>query len=292
MKAPLCLAAVVILLSACSPKAFNVDRPQQLERADSLLALSDENAERVGIRRLFDVDHSRLAEESGEILNASRVVLYSDAAVNTALLQSEPRVGLDLPFKLLAFSYAGSGREVELLTIGADFINARHGLNEPKALEAYEARQTKLLSGLEVQTLSTTGVDQDYGIVELESALDFEASITALKEAILAEGDTVWFGRIDYHTEALELGVELPNISLLVFGAPGPGAKAMYAFPTIGVDAFPQKVLVYESSDGAGVRVIYNDIAAMAQLHTGKAALPHRVIKSRLKKTLSGAIQP
>ncbi len=76
---------------------------------------------------------------------------------------------------------------------------------------------------------------------------------------------------------------------LLVFGAPTPGAIAMREYPSMGLDAFGQKVLVYEQDNK--VKVIYNDIPAFAYLHYGGNAIVHQIIKFRLNSTLSSAIE-
>ena len=82
----------------------------------------------------------------------------------------------------------------------------------------------------------------------------------------MAEGDTLWFGELDYRAEAQAFDIELPRLTLLLFGAPGPGGKAMADFPRMGLDAFCQKVLVHEADDGQ-VKVYYNSMVGFAELH-------------------------
>ena len=64
----------------------------------------------------------------------------------------------------------------------------------------------------------------------------------------------------------------------------------MAKFPKLGLDAFCQKLLVYEDDEGK-VRVIFNDITKMAELHYGTSAEPHKVINGRLATTFEGAIR-
>ena len=106
----------------------------------------------------------------------------------------------------------------------------------------------------------------------------------------MSQDDTVWFGEIDFSSEAAEQGVELPDAVLLLFGGPGPGGVAMADFPAIGLDAFCQKLLVYADADGGSV-VIFNDIAAFAELHNGTSAKPHHALNERLTATFQKAIQ-
>ena len=106
----------------------------------------------------------------------------------------------------------------------------------------------------------------------------------------MAENDTMWFGESDYQAEAATLGVMLPKLTLLLFGAPGPGGKAMAGYPRMGLDAFCQKVLVYQTHGGQ-VNINFNEMAAFAELHNGDSALPHRIITRRMRATLGGAIE-
>ena len=68
------------------------------------------------------------------------------------------------------------------------------------------------------------------------------------------------------------------------------GGVAMADFPAIGLDAFCQKLLVYAGDDGGSV-VIFNDIAAFAELHYGSSAKPHHALNERLKATFQKALQ-
>ena len=85
-------------------------------------------------------------------------------------------------------------------------------------------------------------------------------------------------------------GRELPQLTLFLWGAPAPGAKAMRDFPRMGLDAFCQKTLVYQPPGGP-VQVLYNQMPAFAEMHYGDTALPHRVITSRMSKMLRGAVE-
>jgi uncharacterized protein (DUF302 family) len=86
------------------------------------------------------------------------------------------------------------------------------------------------------------------------------------------------------------LGVALAPAQLLLFGGPAPGGVAMAAFPEIGLDAFCQKLLVYRDEQGT-TRVIYNDIAALAELHYGRSAKPHAMLNKRLTTTFFTALE-
>lgn len=236
------------------------------------------------------IDHSRLAEKEGVKMPPSTVTIYSDPKVDSLLMKQNPRVGLDLPQKILVYDPNGKAK---VAYQQADFLAARHGITDKRALNLYQERIETGLRGIDAALFAPVtgaGVVRDFGITELVSDFEHAATIKRLKEAVMKQGDTVWFGDIDFQAAGIENGVELPRSTLLLFGGPKPGGVAMAKFPKLGLDAFCQKLLVYEDSEGL-VRVIFNDIAKMAELHYGKSAEPHKVINGRLVTTFEGAVR-
>jgi len=277
----------LLLLAACSSPEFSANRQDELEQTDAVFAQIERNAIAEQIQPVFDIDHSRLAEKSGEVLDASRVAFYTSPKLNSQLLQDEIRVALDLPYRVQAYYQNG---DFKVRYIDVQYLKIRHGIEDSTVLARMGVEISKLVSNLpNAAPVSQDGLEKNYGIVELVSEYAFAETVDRLKAAILAEGDTVWFQDIDYQQQALDFDIELPRTMLLVFGAPGPGAKAMRDYPSIGLDAFGQKVLVYEQN--GKVNVIYNDIPAFAELHYADNAIVHKVIKFRLNSTLSSAIE-
>jgi uncharacterized protein (DUF302 family) len=242
------------------------------------------------LKKIVVIDHARLAEKEGVPMPPSTVTIYSDPKVDAAMMSLNPRVGLDLPQKILVFEEDG---QVRVAYQQASFLAARHGITDKAALSLYEEASNRGLRGIEEELLAPVtgqGVARDLGITELVSEFEHATTIERLREAVLKQGDTVWFGDIDFKSVAAEEGVELPASTLLLFGGPKPGGVAMAKFPKLGLDAFCQKLLVYEDGEGK-VRVIFNDIAAMAKLHYGKSSGPHDVINKRLAMTFEGAVR-
>jgi uncharacterized protein (DUF302 family) len=60
--------------------------------------------------------------------------------------------------------------------------------------------------------------------------------------------------------------------------------------PTLGLDAFCQKVLIWQDARG-GVHVTLNDLLALAERHQVSSGIPLRVINRRLQKTFSDALK-
>lgn len=291
----LVLGATTLAFEACN-KSAEPEVPAEnatvsenrFEAADGLLASVAANLS--GFETIAVIDHARLAEKEGVEMPPEVVTLYSKPSVNIALMKLNPRVGLDLPQKALVFEESG---EAKIVYPSSEFLAARHALTDAEALGAYDLAIKAGLEGISGGIITPVGSDKvvkDYGITELVSDFPHAESIVRLKEAVMSQGDTVWFGEIDLKSEAAAAGESLPKATLLLFGGPKPGGVAMAKFPKLGLDAFCQKLLVYEEADGV-VKVIFNNIVSMAELHYGTSAKPHEVINGRLAGTFESAVR-
>ena len=250
-------------------------------------AVVERAVEEAGLTAIASIDHARLAAAEGAEMPPSRVQIFSDPAVNSPILRENIRAGLDLPFRVL--SYAQDGTAQNIYT-GPEFLRIRHGLEDGAALDAFAGRLNGVTESIDANAAPTERLSRDYGIIELTSKLSVPEAVASLTKIVMAQDDTVWFGEIDFTTEASGEGVELPAATLLLFGGPKPGGIAMAKFPAIGLDAFCQKLLVYAGEDGGSV-VIFNDIAAVAELHYGESAKPHHALNERLTATFKKAVQ-
>jgi uncharacterized protein (DUF302 family) len=249
-----------------------------------------EGIELAELTPFLEIDHSRLAKENGVEMPPSRVVFFSDPEVEIPLLELNIRAGLDLPLRILAHA---EGATTQVTYTDASFLRQRHGLGETPVLAEMDELLAEVVSSVTDATLATAPnavLTHDYGVVALRSDFDVVETIARLKQIVMAQGDTVWFGEIDFSAEAASQGVRLPAAQLLLFGGPAPGGVAMAEYTAIGLDAFCQKLLVYEDEGGV-VQVLYNDIAALAQLHYGTTAPPHQALNARLKETFLSAVK-
>ena len=239
---------------------------------------------------VLTIDHSRLAANEGFYMPPAVVYFFSDPALNSKLLRINPLIGWDLPFKVLCYSEPGT-TSVSVAFTSAEFIAARQGI-PINLLDDYKDQITSILSNFPSNSLSQTNVDSfklNFGINLIESDFDFEQTIANLKKIIMSQGDTKWFGEINYQKEASTLGINIFPSTLLLFGGPAPGGKAMSDSPKLGLDAFCQKVLVYQDVEGK-VMVAFNDIVAFAELYYGRTTQPQQMINQRLKSTFTMAV--
>ncbi len=240
------------------------------------------------LTEVLQIDHARLAAAVNVEMPPARVQLFSDAAINAALMQDNIRAGLDLPFRVLSYEEKGTSA---VSYASADFLAKRHGLTDTAALSSFDARMNDILaqlSDLNAAPTPTDSVTRDFAVLELASPYSVPDTVARLKAAVTAQSDTIWFGEINFQTEASEVGVTLPAAQLLLFGGPAPGGVAMADYPAIGLDAFCQKLLVFEDGDGKTV-ILFNDIKALAELYYASSIKPHEMLNQRLTATFSDA---
>ncbi len=276
----------LVATSSVSTSAQAQSSSVQTAVDENFLALETVVAE-AGVTPIASIDHARLAKAEGVEMPASRVLIFSDPEINTPILEETVRAGLDLPFRVLSFDQDG---RPQIAYTDPQFLKVRHGLTNASSLRAFQSKMLEVLSGLDVTPAPTNGLFADYGVIELRSQLSVPEAVERLRTVVMGQDDTVWFGEIDFASEASQLGVELPDTVLLLFGGPAPGGVAMAGFPAIGLDAFCQKLLVYANEEGGSV-VIFNDIAALAELHYGSSAEPHHGLNKRLIATFRKAIE-
>ena len=120
-----------IFLSSCSER-----QPASQGLYQAVDELYDAVVARTAVYEVItEIDHSRLAAKEGEVMPPARVVIFSDPAVNTPILQLEPLAGLDLPFRVLAYA---QGESPSVIFTSADYLKRRHGLTDGPDLQRYE----------------------------------------------------------------------------------------------------------------------------------------------------------
>ena len=178
---------------------------------------------------IADIDHARLAEAAGMPMPPSHVLIFSDPELEAAMLQLNPLAALDLPLRVLAFENQTSGKAA-VIANNYDFLERRYGLPANAAIRSrYETAIAMATAGIPADSISrfTSDSIQDPGVVMLDSPYDFATTEQKILMAIDAQSDTVHFGKIDFAARSRAHGVELAPTLLILFGAPGPGGRAM-----------------------------------------------------------------
>jgi len=240
--------------------------------------------------KIATLDHHRMAADEGVYTPPSVVTIFSNPKIEVPIVQANQLIGLDLPFKVLCYAEPDT-TEAKVAFTSAEFIQKRHNIDS-EALRDYERAMNQIIEALPKKMISNTdvsNVDENFGIVQFKSDFDFSTTVQNLRDIVMAQSDTKWFADVDYQKQASTQNIEVRPTILLLFGGPAPGGKAMVSSPKIGLDAFCQKLLVYENEAGE-VWIAYNDIVAFAELYYQSSTKPQQMINQRLKMTFTKAV--
>lgn len=242
---------------------------------------------------IVDIDHSRFGAEAGSPMPPSHVLIWSDPGLEAGILSINPVAAVDLPLRILAYEDPGTGRAAVIYN-SYEFVARRHSLPEDSWLrEGYESAVSKVTQGIPEAAIKVFASDDmpDKGLVTLKSPHDFETTKKRIQNAIHAQSDTVDFGEVDFAARSKAHGIELRPLQLILFGGPGPGGKAMASAPTLGLDAFCQKLLIWQDKDET-VYVTFNDLLSLAKRQQVSGGLALQVINRRLKDGFLKALEP
>jgi uncharacterized protein (DUF302 family) len=123
------------------------------------------------------------------------------------------------------------------------------------------------------------------GISTKRSSDSVAQTVDRLKDVIEDRGFTL-FRVIDHSGTAAQVGVQMPDSKLVMFGKPAVGATLMLAAPLAALD-LPLKVLVWQDANGA-VSVSYNSPEFLAERLKIDGALraPFDAVESIVAATL------
>ena len=282
-------ALMIFGLSACGESAPMAE--QRYAPVDELITqVISAVAALPRLSLVADIDHSRMAAEAGAVMPPARVILFSDPALELGLLKQNQLLAVDLPLRILAYEETPGFAKV--IYNDFDYLLSRYSIAGSSTLRnAHNKAYEQVLAGIAVtsRTSFSDNAMQPDGIVTISSPYKFSRTLELIHAAINAQDDTVIFGEIDYQKSARINDIELRPTTLILFGAPAPGAAAMQSALTLGLDAFCQKFLVWEDEQGQ-VHLSYNDLLALAERQNVSKSIPLRVINFRLAKTFEAAL--
>ena len=280
-----------VALTACGGNS-PIAADRYLESDKLFDALAANVASEPSLEKVLEIDHSRTGAEVESYMPPSRVLVFSNKQLETELLKENRLVAIDLPLRVLAYEEAPNGPS-RIVWNSLEYLSSRYGLSPSEATDSlFENTMSVVVKGIDpvdIAAFSENRMQPD-GIITLDSPFDFESTHSRILEAIGSQDDTVLFDSVDFQARAQALGVNIPPTTLIMFGAPGPGAKAMRNANTLGLDAFCQKFLVWEDDAGM-VHLSFSDLFQIAERQAVSKSLPLRVIRFRLKRTFSKALR-
>lgn len=284
----------LVTLTGCTEQSALPE--SRFQPADALVTQITANIETsASLTLIADIDHARLGAEVASVMGPARVLIFSDPVLESRIIALNALAALELPLRVLAYENPETG-DARVIYNRYDYLASRYQLTGPKAralADDYAASFESALAGIGQAHLADFDENtmQPDGIITIESPYDFEQTLARVSAAIDAQDDTLHFGKVDFQANAAALGITLPPSHMILFGAPGPGGKAMASAPTLGLDGFCQKFLIWQAEDGR-VRLSFNDLIALAKRQGADIALPLRVIDFRLKSVFEEALSP
>lgn len=242
-------------------------------------------------REIVKLDHHRMAERNGADTPPAIVSIFTDdSKIVSELLSKNQLIGIDMPFKILAYTEPDSHNASYAYT-SAEFIQRRHDLH-PDDLTAYKKVIDTSLSQLPKNLISTTdyaSVHNGFGILTIKSDYNFDLTVSKIREFVRDNQTNRWFSQIDMQKDAVDYAITIRPTMLCLFGVPEVGAEAMHDATKIGLDAFCQKVLVYEEIDGL-VTVAFNDATKFGELYYGTSNSGQLKVKTQMTVGLTNAV--
>ncbi|WP_299490100.1 DUF302 domain-containing protein [uncultured Shewanella sp.] len=286
---PVEVTRISIYLLVCGQVACSKPPPipeSDYQQTDALMhTVSSNISQDPLLDKVLNIDHSRLARSQGSRLAPTQVALFHNKLLESQLLQINPLIAMEFPIKLLAYQEATHG-EVKLVWNDFSYLSQRYGLGEqPQLAHWYEQSIAMATQGIDesiLSPLSLTRIDEA-ALITVSSSMDFESS---LKRAVNIARDSkgvIVFDIIDFQAVAKEHGIMLPQMTLVLFGAPGPGGRAMKASQSLGLDGFPQKVLIWNDNQG-NTHITYNELLLIATRHKVPINTALRIIQRRIDK--------
>jgi uncharacterized protein (DUF302 family) len=121
--------------------------------------------------------------------------------------------------------------------------------------------------------MSNAGIDHDYDVITKLSSRSVTDTVTHFTDMLAAKGLEL-FGVIDQRAEALKVGLELRETTLVLFGSPAAGTPVMVAAPLSALD-LPLKIVVW--ADAPQTKVSYVAPQALAARYQLSPALEARL---------------
>lgn len=200
-----------------------------------------------GLNIVAEVDHGQAAENVGINLRPTRLIIFGNPEVGTQLMQSEQRIGIDLPLKLLI--YENEAGETITAYYNGSYLADNYTIDDKESVEDGIDNALAMISGNE-----GTGPDVYVGqkkIKELqmvESKGSVAETYEKVRQGVLDRSFNI-VAEVDHSAAAASVGLELRPTQLIIFGKPEGGSLLMQSNQEVGIE-LPLKILVWEDENG------------------------------------------
>ncbi len=271
----------LLLLPGCSPDRNG--RDHGLAEADALFQQVRAQVERLdGLQELTDIDHRLEGLRFEQRLSYNRVLMADQPALQAQMLSEDLLSALDLPLRWLVMQ--GDAGPMVVYNPGS-LLQRRYHLSEA-TVSAYDALMAQATEGLPRERLPLGTVHPHVGIHQLASEYGVDETLGRLQRTVEASEDLVWQGSMDLRAQAAEQGRTLPSAHLVFVASPRLATAAMTDGPTLGLDAYSIKILVYEDDEGT-TWIATNAMSWQAK----RRNLPPSAARGRARAATLGTLQ-
>ena len=120
------------------------------------------------------------------------------------------------------------------------------------------------------------------GVVNVQSAFNVQETADRMKSILKEKGMTI-FNRVKHSEGANNVGLQLRDTELIIFGNPKVGSPLMQCQQSVAID-LPQKVLIWED-DASIVWISYNNPRYLETRHNISGC---EEVLSKIEKVLAG----
>lgn len=281
------LVGIILSISGCTNVLIADEHYQQ---TDVLIEqISDNIYETPELTEEIKIDHSRLASAAGQPFYPTQVIIFNNERLEAKMIHQNQMLALELPLKILAYG-SESNQKSTIIWNDISYISNRYNtLFSDDITKQYNQSILSAIKGIPQDNITSfsTNVMEKSGIITLHSQQSFDETFDKALEIIKSNDDVVVFDEIDFQERALNQDIKIGKTKLIMFGAPNPGGKSMGDAQTLGLDAFPQKLLVWQ--DANGVHVSYNKLSIMADRQNANKSIALRVIQYRVNGSFEDA---
>lgn len=229
------------------------------EEFDRIAAAVDE----ADLMTVAKVDHAMAAQNANLELRPTQLLIFGNPAAGTQLMQSDQRIGIDLPLKMLVWE--DEEGETNVSYYNASTLTDRYAIDDKNEVVEMVNMALENFSGGEMaDTPDEIDPIVDDMIVKIseQSADDTFADLVA---AIESNDALNIIAQVKHDEAAANVDLDLRPTRLVIFGNPAVGTTFMQRNRNIAID-LPMKMLVWEDEDGS-VKIGYYNATTLLDRH-------------------------
>ena len=215
--------------------------------------------------------------------------MFINLKLESKLIEKNQMVALEMPLKILV--YKESEDENASYWDDIEYIESKYNVTYSDKVKSWYRKVFKQVStGIdkkEIASFKNNKIDSD-SIKTFNSKMTFDETVKKCVD-LVSENDDVQFKVTDYRKLMKKTRLKLPKMKLIMYGAPAPGGKVMNGGQTMGLDGFPQKILIWE--DNGQVKMAYNDLLVLSDRQDTSKGLAIRVVQYRINSTFEPVFQ-